>query len=309
MKQITHIVFAGNALRSLCICGVLRYIYCYKMDKNIRDVAGTSMGAFFSLAYALKIPIERLEQIIYNTMKSDITKIYPTNFINLINNYGLNSSSDYLKEIRNYIKEIYNQDDITFLDLTKKTGINLYVSVTEVNSGNNVIFNVNDHPNVSVLDAISASMCLPIISKPVIINDKYYIDGYLTNNFPIEVFSHINNEFVLGIGVNTRHECKIEMKELSFSNYLYNLFKMVYNNTDTLCYYNKIKNHKNIIFISNSAVKSILNPNITDDYIDFAIDEHLLHNLYLQGFKEMNDYSNKSLDLALEDISSNFQEI
>ena len=43
MRQITHIVFAGNALRSLCICGILRYIYCYKMDENIRDVAGTSM--------------------------------------------------------------------------------------------------------------------------------------------------------------------------------------------------------------------------------------------------------------------------
>ena len=52
-KQITHIVFAGNAFKSICICGILRYIYFYNMDKNIRDVAGTSMGAFFSLAYAL----------------------------------------------------------------------------------------------------------------------------------------------------------------------------------------------------------------------------------------------------------------
>ena len=107
MKQITHLVFAGNALKSLCICGILRYIYCYQMDKNIRDVAGTSMGAFFSLAYALKIPIERLEQIIYKTMKSEISKIYPNNFINLINDYGFNNSLDYLVEIRNYIKEVY----------------------------------------------------------------------------------------------------------------------------------------------------------------------------------------------------------
>ena len=135
MKQITHLVFAGNALRSLCICGILRYIYCYKMDTNIRDVAATSMGAFFSLAYALKIPIERLEKIIYKTMKADITKIYPNNFINLINNYGFNNSLDYLTEMREYIKEVYNQDDITFLDLTKKTGVNLYISVSEINTG------------------------------------------------------------------------------------------------------------------------------------------------------------------------------
>jgi predicted acylesterase/phospholipase RssA len=309
MKQITHIVFAGNALRSLCICGILRYIYCYKMDVNIRDVAGTSMGAFFSLAYALKIPIERLEKMLYNIMKTDITKVYPNNFINLINEYGLNNSRDYLNEFRVYIKEIYNQDDITFLDLTKKTGINLYISVTEVNTGSNIIFNVDEHPNVSVLDAISASMCLPILSKPVKINDKYYIDGYLTNNFPIEVFSHINSEFILGVGVNTRKECILNMKEMTFINYFYNLFHMVYKNTDTLCYYNKLKNHKNILFITDSPVKSILNPNITDDYIDFSIDEELLNNLFLQGFKEMNDYSNNNLDLALDDKSSNFQDI
>ena len=309
MKQITHLVFAGNALKSLCICGILRYIYCYKMDNNIRDVAGTSMGAFFSLAFALKIPIERLEQIIYKTMKSDITKIYPNHFIHLINNYGFNSSLDYLIEIREYIKEVYNQDDITFLDLTKKTGINLYVSVSEVNTGNNVIFNVNDYPNVSVLDAISASMCLPVISKPVIINNKYYIDGYLTNNFPIEVFSHINSEFILGVGVNTRIENFMDMKELSFINYFSNMFLMIYNNTDALCYYNKIKNHKNILFISNSPIKSILESKITDECIDLEIDEELLNNLFLQGFKEMNDYSNKSRDLAFDEISSNFQEI
>ena len=309
MRQITHIVFAGNALRSLCICGILRYIYCYKMDENIRDVAGTSMGAFFSLAYALKIPIDKLEEIIYRIMKSDLTKIYPINFINLINEYGMNNSREYLNEIREYLKEKYNQDDITFLDLTKKTGVNLYISVTEVNTGSNVIFNVDDYPEVSVLDAVSASMCLPILSKPVLINGKYYIDGYLTNNFPIEVFNHINNEFVLGVGINTRHECKMEMKEISFVNYFTNILHMVYNNTDTLCYYNKLKKHKNILFISNSPLKSILKSNITDECIDLSISEEVLNNLFLQGFKEMNDYSNKSLDLAFDDKSSNFQDI
>jgi len=311
MKQITHIVFAGNALKSLCICGILRYIYCYNMDKNIRDVAGTSMGAFFSLAYALKIPIDRLEEIIYKTMKSDIVKIYPNNFFDLMNNYGLNNPLDYLKEIREYIKEIYNQEDMTFLELTKKTGVNLYISVTEINSGSNVIFNVDNYPNISVIDAVSASMCLPILSKPVLIDGKFYIDGYLTNNFPIEVFNHINKDFVLGVGINTRNDCfmDIDTNDMTFIYYIRNLLLIMYNNTDTLCYYNKIKNHKNILYISNSPVKSILNPNITDDYIDFAVNEEILNNLFLQGFKEMNDYSNKSLDLAFEERSSNFQDI
>ncbi len=306
MKQITHLVFAGNALKSICICGVLRYIYFYGLEKNIRDVAGTSMGSFFALAFALKISIEKLEELLHKTIKNEnITRIYPNNFINLINNYGLKNSLEYLTELREYIKEVYKQDDLTFLELSKKTGINLYVSTTEVNSGTNVIFNVDDYPNVSVLDAVSASMALPVLSVPVIINNRYYIDGYLTNNFPIEVFSHINDDFVMGVGINTRDEKNIkEIKnELSLAEYYTNIFKMIYGNTDSLCYYDKILKHKNMLLITPPPIKSVIEPFITDEYMDYKIDEDTLNILFLQGFKEMSDYSNKSLDLAVEDRS------
>jgi len=306
MKQITHLVFAGNALKSLCICGVLRYIYFYGLEKNIRDIAGTSMGAFFALAYALKIPIEKLEEFLHNTIKNkDITRVYPNNLINLMNNFGLMNSLDYLIEIRKYIKEVYNQDDLTFLELSKKTGINLYVSTTEVNTGKNVIFNVDEYPNVSILDAVSASMALPIIAVPIIINGRYYIDGYLTNNFPIEVFNHINNEFVMGVGIDTKDEKYIHIikDELTFIEYYTNIFKMMYVNTDSLCYYNKVLKHKNVLLLKTPPVNSVTEPLITDEYIDYKMDEDKLNDLFLQGFKEMSDYSNKSLDLAVEDRS------
>ena len=38
MKKITHLVFGGHALKSLNLCGVLRYIYCYNLDINIKSV-------------------------------------------------------------------------------------------------------------------------------------------------------------------------------------------------------------------------------------------------------------------------------
>ena len=79
MKNITHLVFAGNALRSVCLCGILRYLYCYNLDKLIHDVSATSMGSLFALAFALKIPIEKLELILYNMAKDEkITKFKPS---------------------------------------------------------------------------------------------------------------------------------------------------------------------------------------------------------------------------------------
>ena len=212
MKYITHLIFSGNALKSLTLCGVLRYLYFYNLDRNIHDVAATSMGAFFAVAFALKIPIEKLEEMILKATNDDkITKFHPSTFMNIINNFGLCCSIDYLNIYKEYLKEVYDIEDITFLELSKKTGVNIYISTTRVDTGTNMIFNVNDTPNVSVLKAVAASMCIPMLSQPILIDGYYYIDGYLTNNFPLEMFTHINNDNILAIAgdISKSYEMKL----------------------------------------------------------------------------------------------------
>jgi NTE family protein len=297
MKHITHLVFGGNALRTLCLCGILRYIYCYNLDKLIRNVSGTSMGAFFALAFSLKIPIERLEKYIYKVCSDPkLTKINGEAFLNIIDTYGLGSSLNYLDDIREFIKETYHQDDLTFLELSKKTGVNLFVSATRVNDGSNVIFNVNDTPDISIIEAVAASMCVPFLSKPILIDGYYYIDGYLTNNFPIDCFDNINKDHILGVAVNISNDymspCIEKNKEIEFSSYLYNIIHIFYNNTYKLCYYNKITSYPNFLIIKNSPIRSIFNPVINDNCIDFSLKEEDINNLFLQGFKELNDYMN-----------------
>lgn len=298
MKPITHLVFGGNALRTLCLCGILRYIYCYNLDKMIHDVAGTSMGAFFALAFALKIPIETLEKYIYKVCSDpNLTKIESSSFLNIIDTYGLGSSLNYLDVIKEFIKEMYQQDDMTFLELTKKTGINLYVSATCINTGVNIIFNVNDTPTISIIHAVAASMCVPFLSKPIYIDGYYYIDGYLTNNFPLDCFENINKDNILGVAVNVENDYNMPIieknKDITFANYIYNMLYIFYNNTYKLCYYNKFSSYPNFLIIKNSPIRSIFNPKINNDNsIDFSLTEDEINNLFLQGFKEINDYMN-----------------
>lgn len=300
MKTITHLVFGGNALRTLCLCGILRYLYCYNLDKIIRDVAGTSMGAFFALAFALKIPIEQLEGFIYKVCNNPkLTKIEASAFLNMIDSYGLGSSLEYLDVIRDYIKDTYNTDDLTFLELSKKTGVNLYVSATCINDGSNIIFNVDDTPNVSIIEAVAASMCVPFLSKPIKINGYYYVDGYLRNNFPIDCFEKVNKDNILGVAVNVCNDYNMpnipKDQELTFPSYLYNILYIFYNNTYKLCYYNKFSSYPNFLIIKNSPIRSIFDPviNETENYIDFSLNENDINNLFLQGFKEINDYMNE----------------
>lgn len=300
MKNITHLVFAGNALRSVCLCGILRYLYCYNLDKLIHDVSATSMGSLFALAFALKIPIEKLELILYNMAKDEkITKFKPSNFINIIDDFGLCSSVDYLEELRNYVKEIYNQDDLTFLELSKKTGINIYVSTTRVDNGSNVIFDVNNTPDVSVFDAIAASMCIPLVSKPVIIDGYYYIDGYLSDNFPHDIFTNNGvikaNILAVACSVDDGYVMPPFTKgeELSILQYYYNIALIYNTNTFKLCYLNKIENFEDILIVDVNNIKCVCSYDNINNCIDFSLSEQEINNLFIIGYKAIHDYMNK----------------
>jgi len=301
MKNITHLVFSGNALKSLFLCGVLRYLYCYNLDKQIHDVSGTSMGAFFALAFALKIPIEKLENIIYETAKNDKVTIFkPTDLINIIEDYGVCCSIEYLEEIRNYVREIYQQDDLTFLELSKKTGTNIYISTTRLDNGDNVIFNVNDTPNVSVFEAIAASMCIPLVSAPILIGDYYYLDGYFTNNLPYEIFTNnnISKSNILAVACNMEECSFLKLSKIDKNNrsnifeYIRNVFILIKLNTYNLCYLNKIKDFKDVLYIKPTKDKYVFDFDTKNNIIDCRLTEQELNNIFLSGYKEMHDYMN-----------------
>jgi NTE family protein len=295
MKYITHLIFSGNALKSISLCGVLRYLYFNNLDRNIHDVAATSMGAFFALAFALKIPIEKLESMILTAVKDEkITKFQPASFINIINNFGLCCSIDYLNVYKSYLKEMYDQEDITFLELSKKTGVNIYVSTTRVDTGANVIFNVNDTPNISVLKAIAASMCIPMVSQPIIIDGHYYVDGYLTNNFPVELFSHINKKNILAISSDISKSYEMIPNEkntqLSIFEYYFNILFIYHINNYKLCYLNKINNFEDVLIIDTKHCKVLFSYNKEENYLDFSLSDEELHSLFLIGYKAIYDY-------------------
>lgn len=298
MKYFTHLVFSGSAIRSLCLLGILRYIYFNKMENYIKNVAGTSMGAFFSLAFALKIPIEELEKIVMKTINNKNITVIPTNkFIDIFMNLGFNDSKLYLKEFQDYVKNKYNMDDMTFMDLSKLTGVNIYVSTTKINDGSNFIFNVDDTPNISVFDAIAASMCIPILSKPVRINDAYYVDGCISNNLPYNVFQNINHSDILCVAVYIKADYEIpvipnfkEDEEINLSDYFKQICDILYLYSTKHSYINRIENFKNPLIITKSHFKTFYNFEITKKEMKFIISEDDIESLILQGFHDISEY-------------------
>ena len=310
MKYFTHLVFAGNAFRSICLLGVLRYIYFNKMEDYIKNAAGTSMGSFFCLAFALKIPIDELEAIITKTINSIDLKIIPSKkILDFVVNLGFNDSRLYLTGIREYVKNKYNMDDITFMELSKLTGVNIYVSTTKVNDSSNFIFNVNDTPNISVFEAIAASMCIPILSKPIKIDNNYYIDGCISNNLPYNVFDNINHSDILCVAVYVKSDYDFVIipetkddEEISIMEYVKQLFNILYFNSFKHTFITKIEKFKNPLLISNSQFKSSLNLEITKNDVIFNISQDDIESLILQGFRDMSEYMKKIINEEVSDF-------
>ena len=191
-------------------------------------------------------------------------------------------------------------DDITFIELSKLTGVNVYVSTTKINDGCNFFFNVNDTPNISVLDAVAASMCIPLISKPVKIDDNYYVDGCITNNLPFDIFDNINHDDILCIAVYIEDDYTVtelieSSDDLNFFMYYKQIFSIIYANSIETSYIKRLEGFKNPLKITKSHFKTFYNFEITNNSVEFNINQTDIENLILQGFTDITEYM-KSFD-------------
>lgn len=295
MSHYTHLVISGGGMCGGCILGVFRYLYIENKIKNIKYISGNSIGSIFALAFILKIPLDELEIIFKDIHKNREFIINKNNLGNLFINNGIIDFNIIIKPIQKYLKDNYDLDDITFKEISKKFGINLYISTTNVNRQINKIFSIDNTPDISVFKAVTASITLPYIGIPVIIDNEYYIDGYLTNNFPIEVFKNVNKDNIFGIVINieTNNSDNNINKELTFIDYNKKLLDLLIINTSKLAFINLInKEYANILLINDLPISSYILYSINNDELESDLSDIDVDNLILDGFIKTSNYFN-----------------
>ena len=293
----THVVISGGGLYGVCMLGVLRYLYIEKKLTEVKNIAGNSMGAFFALAHCLKIDILELENIIKDFACNKSLSITKNNFANIFFKNGIVSFTIYTDKLKEYLSNKYKLNNLTFIELTKKFGVNLYVSATNLNKCNNIIFSTDNTPNVSVFDATAASMSIPYFSKPILIDGEYYLDGLFTNNFPINIFDNILKDNILGIiiKISSSYDIKIyeKNKKLNFIEYNKRLLELLITNTSKVAFFNMIdENNKNLLIINDSPITDMLLINIKKDSIKCDCNNDHIDNLILDGYIKTHYFFN-----------------
>ena len=203
---IKHLVLSGGGPAGFSIYGAVSNLSKENFWnlKNIENIYGTSIGSFVGVVLLLGYEWNVLDDYFMKRPWNEVVNIEPVMFIDAYKSKGILDKS-YIKECIKYLFTAKNlNEDITLKELYEFSNINLYLYTTEINNDimEKIELSHHNHPELSVIAALSMSMAFPFIFQPICNNNKCYIDGGLLNNFPL-------NDCI------TKHKCK-EDEILSF---------------------------------------------------------------------------------------------
>ena len=168
----TGLLLEGGGMRGLYTAGVLDVF----MEHNVKidGIVGVSAGALFGMNYKSK-QIGRVLR--YN-------KKYAGNK-NYMGFYSFLTTGNIMNEDFCF-KKIVNELDPIDYETFKKTDVEFYAVVTNIETGKAEYIKIEDLKDKNNLEILRASGSMPFVSKPVVVKNKKYLDGGIADSIPIE---------------------------------------------------------------------------------------------------------------------------
>jgi len=174
------LALGGGAARGLAHIGVLGVLE--KEGIPVDMIAGTSVGAAVGALYAQGKSAARIKEVALN--------IGWRRLVSLIDLALPKSGFIEGAKIKNLLKSIMG--DISFSELK----IPLSCVATDIGSGEEVV--ISDGP---VLEAVRASISIPVIFTAVRWRDRYLVDGGLVNPVPVSTVRKMGADLVIAVNV------------------------------------------------------------------------------------------------------------
>ena len=164
----TGLVLEGGAMRGMFTAGVLDRM----MDENIKfeSIIGVSAGALFGVNY---LSNQKGRVIRYNKRFNSDKKYMGIGSLIKTGNI-VNTEYAYDTVPKKY--DIF--DDDTF----KVSGVPYFAGVTNIETGKAEYIRINSV--FDQMDVLRASASMPFVSKPVLLDGKYYLDGGVADSIP-----------------------------------------------------------------------------------------------------------------------------
>jgi predicted acylesterase/phospholipase RssA len=236
--MIKHLVFSGGGPIMVQVLGAIQHLEKenFVNMKNIESIYGTSAGSIIGILICLNFDWETINDYIIKRPWQDV---FPIKVQNIFDAYTKKGVFD-IKTIEKCFKPLFDAKDISLdinlEDFYKLTKIELHLFSFEINE-----YKVHDisyltHPDLSLMIAVQMTCALPILVTPVCIDEKCYIDGGMSSNYPLGycITSGKNPDEILGFKNKYSDDKSYINSESTILDFLLSfLFKAVFSiNTD-----------------------------------------------------------------------------
>lgn len=195
-NKIMYLVFGSGGLNGFCYIGILKELELnlkLKYDKPylklihyIKGLAGTSIGSVVCLFLLLNYSLNEIVTFCKLYMKTNNQININLDVSQIFKKLGLMEVDILKKFIQSIIYHKLDKYDLKMNELYEFSRIPFYFSTYNITLETGEMLNYKQ--NISVVDAIVASCCIPLVFTPYDIGGYHYADGCLHKNLPTDLF-------------------------------------------------------------------------------------------------------------------------
>ncbi|RYE14741.1 MAG: patatin-like phospholipase family protein [Sphingobacteriaceae bacterium] len=201
LKQYEVILLSGCACIGASHLGFLLALQNAKKLRFLRILCGTSIGSIIGLLFLLKLDIKQIFDSFAHHRMIDLLNLQSADIAK--RDVGLANTDFVIAHMIDVLLGFGKNPDITFEQLYDSNPITFVVTASKRHSQSYVgeYFSRDTNPQMKVLDAINASICIPLLFKSVQFEGADYIDGALVDNLPFRyVYERYKIPFELMLG-------------------------------------------------------------------------------------------------------------
>lgn len=200
------LVLSGGGVRGLAHIGVLRALAERRLEPSL--IVGSSMGSLIAASWAAGMPLREMIERGLAVRRRDVFQVAHLDMAFK----RMRSPAIYRPEpLDDLIHSLVG--DRTFEDLSRPVLIN----TAELNSSMQVLWGLPGLRHVRVADAVFASCALPGIFPPREIEDRFYVDGAVLENLPVQVAAYHGEGPVLAVDVGASSAIRSHVEEEGFA--------------------------------------------------------------------------------------------
>lgn len=205
--MVKNLVIGPGAMGYFMYLGVLSKLKKEGQLEELEEISGASAGGLVSFVYVLSRG--NINEMLDYSMNIPIGTLMKPSIKSLLTNYGLVSPKKIRKILVDMCKKFTGKSDITFKELYEWNPLKLHIPTYCVDFMKTVYFNIDSAPDMSVLDAVAATIAVPFLFAPVKLADGYnYIDGAMFEAIPAGPFIGRTDVLALRIGWGRLTEIK-----------------------------------------------------------------------------------------------------